>query len=234
MDTLITFVEVGGFLKNPPSLAHCPDLTPLRALRRHMIEALNQLSCPQSAIHGWAGLFMHPTMYTLIKMIPFQVTNNPGNVLTLLSFTAPAAIKIVEHLFERDKTYFTSYKNIYRACFKMLNGCISNNKFKMSPGPRLIGWNLTMSIQDMLNQLKLAYVHNDTLFRSTFCATAAPECLFWCIKQCQEIQVIADNPYTPMQLMTNTVHLLMVSGIFPMREFKDWEADLSSLLGSKF
>ena len=73
-------------------------------------------------------------------MIPFQVTNNPGNVLTLLSFTAPAAIKIAKHLFERDKTYFRSYKNIYHACFKMPNNNIAN-KFKMSLNPRLIGSN---------------------------------------------------------------------------------------------
>jgi hypothetical protein len=58
----------------------------------------------------------------------------------------------------------------------------------------------------------------------TLCATKAPKHLFWRIKQCQEIQVIADNLYTPMQLMTKVVQLLMASGIFPMREFKNWEA----------
>jgi hypothetical protein len=63
MDTLITFAEVEGFLKNPPSLAPRPGFTRLRALRKHMINALKQLSCPQSAIHGWADLVMHPTMY---------------------------------------------------------------------------------------------------------------------------------------------------------------------------
>ncbi len=45
-------------------------------------------------------------------MIPFHVPNNPGNVPTLPSFAAPAAIKIAKHLFKRDKMYFTSYKNI--------------------------------------------------------------------------------------------------------------------------
>ncbi len=113
----------------------------------------------------------------------------------------------------------------------MLNNNIAN-KFKMSPDPRLICWNLTMSIQDILNQLELAYgrlsghklLHNDTFLRSPFLATKAPERPFWHIKQCQEIQVIADNPYTPMQLMINAVQLLMVSGIFLMREFEDWEA----------
>jgi hypothetical protein len=63
MDTLITFAEVEGFLKNSPSLVPRPDFTRLRALRKHMINALKQISCPQSAIHGWAGLVMHPTMY---------------------------------------------------------------------------------------------------------------------------------------------------------------------------
>jgi hypothetical protein len=231
MDMLITFVEVESFLMNPPSLVPCPDFTPLRALCHHMIEGLKQLSCPQSAIHGWAGLVMHPMMYALIKMVPFHVPNNPSNVPTLPSFAAPAAIKIAEHLFKRDKMYFTSYKNIYRACFKMLYDNIAN-KFKMSPDPHLIGWNSTMSIQDILHQLKLAYgcpsghklLHNDILFRLTFCATEAPKRLFWRIKQCQEIQVIADNPYTWMHLMTNAVQLLLASGIFPMREFENREA----------
>jgi hypothetical protein len=103
-----------------------------------MIEALKQLSCPQSAIHGWAGLLMHPTMYALIKMVPFQVPNNPGNIPTLPSFAAPAAIITAKHLFEKDKTYFTSYTNIYHVCFKMPNDNIAN-EFKMSPNPRLIG-----------------------------------------------------------------------------------------------
>jgi hypothetical protein len=113
----------------------------------------------------------------------------------------------------------------------MLNNNIAN-EFKMSPDPHLIGWNSTMSIQDILNQLELAYgcpsghdlLHNDTLFHLTFCSTEAPKRLSWHIEQCQEIKVIADNPYTPMQLMTNAVQLLMASEIFPMREFKDWEA----------
>jgi hypothetical protein len=145
MNTLITFVDVDGFLNNPPSLVPRPDFTCLHALRRHMIEVLKQLSCPQSAIHRWAGLVMHPTMYALIKMVPFQVPNDPGNVPKLPSFAVPAAINIAERLFERDKAYFTSYKNFYHACFKMLNDNIAN-KFKMSPNTRLIGWNLTMSI----------------------------------------------------------------------------------------
>ncbi len=165
------FAEVEGFLKNPLSLAPCPDFTHLHALCKHMINTLKQLSCPQSAIHGWAGLVMHPTMHAFIKMVAFEVPCNPGNVPTLPNFAAPAQIKNAEPLFERDKIYFTLYKDIYRACFKMLNNNIAN-EFKMSTNPRLIGWNLTMSIQDILNQLELLYgcptghglLLNDALF----------------------------------------------------------------------
>ena len=86
-------------------------------------------------------------------MAPVQVPNNPSDVPMLPSFALAAAIKIAECLFESDKTYFMSYKNIYRACFKMLNNNIAN-EFKMSPDPRLISWNSTMSIEDILNQLE--------------------------------------------------------------------------------
>jgi hypothetical protein len=35
-----------------------------------------------------------------------------------------------------------------------------------------------------------------------------------------------------MQLMTKVVQLLMASGIFPMREFEDWEATLNKTYNS--
>jgi hypothetical protein len=62
----------------------------------------------------------------MIKIIPFQVPRNPSNVPTLPTFAAPVRIKIANRLFKRDKTYFTWYKNIYRACYKMLNDNIAN------------------------------------------------------------------------------------------------------------
>jgi hypothetical protein len=51
-------------------------------------------------------------MYAMIKMVPFQVPHDPENVPMLPALAAPAPIKIAEQLLERDKTYFTSYKNI--------------------------------------------------------------------------------------------------------------------------
>jgi hypothetical protein len=81
---------------------------------------------------------------------PLPGPKRPRNVPTLPSFAAQAAIKIAKHLFEREKMYFMLYKNIYSTCFKILNDNITN-KFKISPDPHLIGWNSTMSIQDVLN-----------------------------------------------------------------------------------
>jgi hypothetical protein len=47
--------------------------------------------------------------------------------------------------------------------------------------------------------------------------------LFYRIEQCQEIQTIAQDHYTPKQIIGNAVRLLMQSGIFPLKEFDTWE-----------
>jgi hypothetical protein len=71
MDAIITLEEVTGFLKNPPSLAPRPDFNQLRAIRQHIVRALKQLTCPQSAIHRWSGLAITLAMYLLIEPQPF-------------------------------------------------------------------------------------------------------------------------------------------------------------------
>jgi hypothetical protein len=89
-----------------------------------------------------------------------------------------------------------------------------------------------MSIIDILDQLDSTYgkpdtitlLHNNTLFRSAFNPTDAPESLFYRIEQCQEIQVLARDPYSNMKIINNTVRLLMQANIFPLKEFDDWEA----------
>ena len=48
--------------------------------------------------------------------------------------------------------------------------------------------------------------------------------LFNRIKQCQEIQILAQDPYTPKQIINNVVRLLQQSGIFPLKEFDTWDA----------
>ncbi len=88
-----------------------------------------------------------------------------------------------------------------------------------------------MMICIILEQLEASYgkpdmmtlFRNDTLFRSPFPATKAPEMLFYRIEQCQEIQTLAQDPYSNMQIINNALRLLTQSNIFPLKEFDTWE-----------
>ncbi len=105
------------------------------------------------------------------------------------------------------------------------------NQFKVSNTPNLTGWNSTMTICIILEQLEASYgkpdtmtlFRNNTLFQSPFPPTEAPEMLFYRIKQCQEIQTLAQDPYSNMQIINNALRLLMQPGIFPLKDFDTWE-----------
>ncbi len=113
-------------------------------------------------------------------------------------------MKMTDKIFERNKNYYLSFVNINRACFCMLNDNISD-QFKVSNTPNMTGWNLSMTVRLILEQLEASYgkpdnmlsFQKDTLFHGPFPATEAPEMLFYRIEQCQEIQTIAQDPYTP-------------------------------------
>jgi hypothetical protein len=98
-------------------------------------------------------------------------------------------MKMVDYAFERNNNYFLSYMNINRACFCMLDDSIPI-QFKVSNVPTLTGWNASMSIQEILTQLKTAYgkptpmaLHNNNLlFRSPMATNDAPELLFYRIE----------------------------------------------------
>jgi hypothetical protein len=137
---------------------------------------------------------------------------------------------MIDAIFIQDKNYFLLLLNINQACFKMLNYTTSNH-FKVSNTPNFTGWNSMMMILAILEQLETSYgkpdtmtlFGNDTLFQSPFPANKAPEMLFCRIEQCQEIQILAQDHYTPMQIINNAVRLLMQSGIFPLKEFDMWD-----------
>ena len=152
MDSLITFDEAAEFLKNPPSLSPRPDFSKLRALRKNMVKALKQLMCPQSAIHGWSGMVLSPMVYALLKPNPFAIPGNPGPVAVYTQFATPATIKKNNAVFLCLKKDHQSYENIRRACFRMLDANAAD-QFKVSNIPSLIGWNASMSIIDILDQL---------------------------------------------------------------------------------
>ncbi len=113
----------------------------------------------------------------------------------------------------------------------MLKSTIAD-QFKVSDTPNTTGWNSSMSVRSIIERLETSYgkpgtmsfFHNDVLFRSPFPGTDAPEMLFYRIEQCQEIQTIAQDPYTPKQIIGNAARLLIQSGIFPLKEFDMWEA----------
>jgi hypothetical protein len=214
MDSLITYKEVVELLKNPPMMLPWPDFAKLQALRKHMTQALKQLVCPQSQIHGWTGLVMDPGLYTLIKPVAFMVLLNPGAMPVYQNFAPPAMMKMVGYAFERNKNYFLSCSNINRACFRMLDDS-DPIQFKVSNKANLTGWNASMSIQEIMTQLETSYgkptlmaLHNNNLlFRSPMTITDAPEMLFYRIKQCQEIATLAGDPYTQMQIMNMVVRI---------------------------
>jgi hypothetical protein len=53
-------------------------------------------------------------------------------------------------------------------------------------------------------------------------AAVAPKVLFRCIKECAKKALLGQNPYTDNQLITNTIRLLLTTGLY-VREFKDWD-----------
>ena len=151
MNSLITFDEAAEFLKNPPSLSPQPDFLKLCALRKHMVKALKHFMCPQRAIHGWSGMFLSPMVYALIEPIPFAIPGNPGPVAVCTQFATPVTIKQINAVFLRLQKEYQSYKNIRRACFRMLNANVAD-QFKVSKIPSLIRWNASMSIINILDR----------------------------------------------------------------------------------
>jgi hypothetical protein len=103
MNAIITFKEVTEFLKTPPSLALRMDLNQLRALRRHIVTALTQLTCLQSLVHGWSGLAMDPGVYTLLEPRAFAEPPNPGATAVYPQLLPPAMVKMIDATFTQDK-----------------------------------------------------------------------------------------------------------------------------------
>jgi hypothetical protein len=175
---------------------------------------------------------MDPAMYALIEpTMPSALVAGPSNFPVYNNFATEVVIKMMDKRFEQDKNYYLSYMNTNRACFCMLNKNIAD-QFKVSNTPNIMGWSFSMSICLILEQLKTSYskpdtmslFHNNRLFGSPVPATKATEMLFYQIEQCQEIQTITQKPYTPNQIIGNAVRILMLSGIFPLKEFDTWEA----------
>jgi hypothetical protein len=109
--------------------------------------------------------------------------------------------------------------NICRAVFNIFDDNI-DDAFKVSNDPALVGWNQLMEPREMFNQITATYgkptpaalLQNDMLFQSVYSPNDAPEVLFRRIEDCQEVQILGEDPYTAQQLLNNAVRLLLQCG----------------------
>jgi hypothetical protein len=94
----------------------------------------------------------------------------------------------------------------------------------------LVGWNPSMASREMIDQITTTYgrptpaalLQNDTMFQSVYSPNDAPEVLFRRIEDCQEVQILGEDPYTAQQLLNNAVRLLLQCGLYT-RDFEDWD-----------
>jgi len=119
--------------------------------------------------------------------------------------------------FKRAKTYNDTWNNIFRAVYDTLDLHV-HDPFKVAPAtsPGTVGWNSTMSLNDIFNQLMTTYGkptpdamrQNNLNFLAPYNPQEPPEILFKRCKDFEEITIIAKVPDTPEQLLMNAVDLL--------------------------
>jgi hypothetical protein len=86
----------------------------------------------------------------------FVLLASPGGTAIYPQFAAPAQMKMIDNVFARNKNYYLLYMKINRMCFCMLDKTVPG-RFKVSNTPNLTGWNVSMSIQGILDQLMANY-----------------------------------------------------------------------------
>ncbi len=120
-------------------------------------------------------------------------------------------------------------QNIECACFTALNASI-NNAFKVSNDINVLRWHKGISMINILNQLSVTYSQptpavleaNNHIFRSPSLAANTPKVLFRCIKDCAKKALLGKNPYMDKQLITNTICLLLTTGLY-VHAFEGWD-----------
>jgi hypothetical protein len=122
--------------------------------------------------------------------------------------------------------------NIQWAVYNIVDDNI-DDALKVLNDRNLVGWNLAMELCNIFDQITTTYgfpmsvalLQNDTLFRSVCSMQDASEVLFHRIKDCQEVQILGEDPYTPQQLLNNAMCLLLQCGQFT-HDFEDWDQKL--------
>jgi hypothetical protein len=230
MDAIIAVKEVDNLLKSPPTMGKRPTFFSLRELRKHIITVLKQLPHPGYPIHGWSGMATQPALFALLDPTPFVVPIDPGLYPTYAQYALAPAMKMADNIFKANKNMYTTYNNIGRAVLAMLTKAVPE-QFRTSNNSTMTGWNQTMSINDILDQLEIAFgrpgaaelLINQAAWSAPHSNQDEPESLFLRLEQCQIVAILANNAYTDKQMITNAVLLLRQSNIFPTKDFDDWD-----------
>jgi hypothetical protein len=230
MDDIIPYDDISEMLKSPPTLAPRPNFFRLRLFRLHIVDQVKQIPHPNYPQHGWMGMVQKPTIFALVNALPFVPPTNPGLIALYPPYALLPATKMIDNQFKIDKNMYKTYTNIHRAIYKLLTDNVLH-QYQSSGTPGLTGWDPSMSIINIFDQLDATFgkpdaqavLANDTVYRTPLRSNETPESLFRRLEECQEVQVLADNPYTDKQLIVHAVLLLRQSAIFPNKEFEDWD-----------
>jgi hypothetical protein len=181
-------------------------------------------------------------MYALINGTPFNfniasatdVADYPPifavDGVTIIPYKREQTLSIAAK-FKRAKTYNDTWNNIIRAVYDTLDLHV-HDAFKVAPAtaPGTVGWNSTMTLNDIFDQLMSTYrnptpdamLQNNLNFLAPYNPQEPPEILFKRCTDCQEIAIIAKVPYMPEQLLMNVVDLLHRCGLYT-RDLEDWD-----------
>jgi hypothetical protein len=129
----------------------------------------------------------------------------------------------IDAKFVLRKNYYETWTNIYRACYDTLDEHV-NDAYKVAPPtiPPTTGWNTTMYIRDIFDQMASMYGkptpvamrQNNVNFLAAYNPQDPPEILFKRCTDVQEIATLAKNPYTTQQLLINAIDLLAHCGLY--------------------
>jgi hypothetical protein len=107
--------------------------------------------------------------------------------------------------FTCQKNYYDTACNIYHAVYDTLDAHV-DDAFKVAPPttPPTIGWNVSMSLNDIFDQMMKTYGHptldamhqNMMTFLSPYNPQDPPEILFKSCTDCQEVVIIANVKYS--------------------------------------
>ena len=192
---------------------------------------MKQIPHPGYPQHRWAGMVLQPAIFALINAKPFVPPPNPGLIAIYPPFALQPAIWMTDSQYKIDKNMYKRYTNVHQAVYNLL---VENvlPQYQASNMSGLTGWDATMTIIDIFAQLDVTFekpdaqaiLVNNANFRAPLLPIETPEILFLRLEECQEVQILAANPYTDKQPIVNAVIVLRKANIFPTKDFDDWEA----------